>query len=300
MKKSFPVLLLILAVTVFSCKKNNTVTESTSALQNAVNADTTLSIFSAAVNRASETGLLQQPGPVTVIAPFNDAFRAAGIDAAAVNAMSVATVDSMVKYWFIAGTVQPSSSVDSSITTLLGLPVFGAGDGSNIYFNGAAAVLQSGITGNTVLYKATSLILPPSLSPAQYLQADPSLSLFNEAMQRTGLINTLTGGWYTILAPDNTAFANAGFPDITSIDNADINTLTNIIKYHIINAEYFSNNLSGSISVSTDEGGSINVANNGGTIVITGNNSGPAGITKANILLSGNVIMHKIDTVLLP
>jgi uncharacterized surface protein with fasciclin (FAS1) repeats len=277
------------------------VTETLSPLQTAVNADSSLSIFNAAISRASETELLQKADPLTAIIPVNDAFRLAGINAAAINTMPVSTVDSMVKYFFFSSVNQPASSSDSGINTLVGLPVYGAYDGTNIYFNGAVAVPQTSVASNVVLYKINTLLLPPVYSIAQYLQADPSLTLFNEAMQRTGLINSFNSGWYTVLIPDNTAFANAGYPDIASIDNADLTTLTNIINYHIINAPYFSNNLNGTIAVSTDEGATVNVSNSGGAIQVTGNsNTSPATVTSANILLAGNVIVHKINGVLLP
>lgn len=301
MKRAITGSFIIMSTVFFSCKKDSVSSTASTPLQSFLSSDSSLSIFNAAISRAGETALLQQSSTITIIAPVNNAFRAAGMDLPTINAMPVATLDSMVKYCFLNGSISPDQANNQSYATLDNLPVYGYLDGSTIYFNGNTVNLQTGTTGNAMIYESSKLLIPPYITLPGLLQSDPSLSLFNEAMNRTGIINNLGNGWYTIFAPDNNAFANAGFPDIASIDNADINTLTNIINYHILNAGYFSNNISGSSNVSTDEGASLSIVNNGGVIQLTGNsNSGPATVTTANLLPYQNIIVHKIDGVLLP
>ena len=299
MKRTFIGFMLLVSTAFFSCKKDSSVSSTAVPIQTVISTDTSFSILNAAISRASETALLQQTGYFTLVAPSNDAFRAAGIDTVAINAMPVTTVDSMVKYLFISGVAKPSTNNDSLFIPTLGLPIYGSTYGTNTYFNGAVSVQQTTVAGTALLYKSSNLLLPPAYSLAQWLQSDPTLTLFNEAMIRTGIINNLTTGWYTVFVPDNTAFANAGYPDIASIDNADITALTNLINYNIINAAYFSNKLNGALS--TDEGAAI-VATNLGTVVqVAGHsNTSQLTVTKANILLAGNIIAHKINGVLLP
>ncbi len=301
MKRAITGSFIIMSTVFFSCKKDSISSTATTPLQNFISSDSSLSIFNAAVSRAGETALLQQGNPVTIILPVNNAFRTAGMDLSAINAMPLATLDSMVKYCFLNGSISPDQANNQSYATMDNLPVYGYLDGSTVYFNGNAVSPQSGSTGYEQIYDSSKLLIPPYITLPGLLQSDPTLSLFNEAMNRTGIINNLNNGWYTIFAPDNNAFANAGYPDIASIDNADINTLTNIINYHILNAGYFSNNLSGTSNVSTDEGASLSIVNNGGVIQLTGNsNSSPATVTTANLLPYQNIIVHKIDGVLLP
>lgn len=59
---------------------------------------------------------------------------------------------------------------------------------------------------------------------------DSDLSTLNAAIQKSGVASQLNGTQYTLFAPTNQAFTDAGI-DINSIDAA---TLAEIIKYHMI------------------------------------------------------------------
>lgn len=60
-----------------------------------------------------------------------------------------------------------------------------------------------------------------------------SFSMFYDAMQRTGIDTLLNGKEYTLLVPDNNAFAGAGItPD--SLARVPVETLRKLLLYHII------------------------------------------------------------------
>ncbi|MCS6822367.1 MAG: fasciclin domain-containing protein [Microscillaceae bacterium] len=61
---------------------------------------------------------------------------------------------------------------------------------------------------------------------------DPELSMFAQAIQRTGVKKTIGFPLISLLAPTNQAFQAAG---ITDVNTVDLTTLTNIVNYHIIN-----------------------------------------------------------------
>jgi uncharacterized surface protein with fasciclin (FAS1) repeats len=287
-----------------SCKKDNTTNPTNqTVLQAYISSDTSLTYFNAAIVRANDAQLFGGTDSITVLAPTNSAFIAAGISLSAINALPVSTLDSLIRYYIVPSSVTLSTGMYTSYNSLLGLPVYGVGaaDGITSYFNGTIAFKETLPPGNAALYELNIPLIPPAASLNQLLATDTTLTLLAEALQRTNLGASLgTSSWNTLLAPDNNAFRNAGYADIAAIDNADVNTLTNIIQYHILTGEYFTNNFD-QASVSSFEGETIAVTNTNGIPVFTGNNNtGAAAITIANELAGSNIIVQKIDHVLLP
>jgi uncharacterized surface protein with fasciclin (FAS1) repeats len=100
--------------------------------------------------------------------------------------------------------------------------------------------------------------------------------------------------------PTNNAFSNAGFPDIASIDAADINALTQILSYHVVSNKYFENDLANQTSLVTLQGGSIQISTvNGLQLLGNSDPTTPASLVN-NGILSGNVLTYKINSVLTP
>lgn len=95
----------------------------------------------------------------------------------------------------------------------------------------------------------TAPVVAPSPSLVDVISSNSSYSILNAAIQKTGLTGLLSSNaQFTILAPNNTAFAtlaapynsaatiNALNPSVTA-DAAQITTLQNIILYHIISGK---------------------------------------------------------------
>jgi uncharacterized surface protein with fasciclin (FAS1) repeats len=69
----------------------------------------------------------------------------------------------------------------------------------------------------------------------QILQSSFGVSLFNAALNYTGLADSLSGsGPYTIFAPGDAAFDSMGIHTAAQIDTMDKATLTHLLKYHIL------------------------------------------------------------------
>lgn len=70
---------------------------------------------------------------------------------------------------------------------------------------------------------------------AEKINADPNYSILRNALNRTGLINTIGNrtGSYTVFAPDNNAFIASGLSDAT-VSALPIATLTGLVQYHIV------------------------------------------------------------------
>ena len=115
------------------------------------------------------------------------------------------------------------------------------------------------------------------------------------ALAHADLVSTLQGdGPFTVFAPTDQAFTDAGI-DLASFDTPEENaTLANILLYHVLAGDVASSQVTDGLSVVMANGdkASFTVAN--GTVMI-----GEATVTTADVEASNGVI-HVIDKVLMP
>lgn len=115
------------------------------------------------------------------------------------------------------------------------------------------------------------------------------------ALSQANLVATLQGdGPFTVFAPTDQAFADAGI-DLTSFDtDAENDTLVDILTYHVV---------SGSVLSSALTDGLTATALNGDDVTFTVNDAGvkvnDANVTAADVVASNGVV-HIIDKVLMP
>ena len=301
MKKIFRVAIPVMAsfCALNSCQKTNSSTPSPSTpAQTYLSSDTSLALYNALVIKANDTYMLTSTDSITVLAPTDSAFAVAGISAQTIAGWSTTFADSVLRYHYIDASANLVSGSYTSFGSLLSPAVYGFTDGTNYYFNGSPAMKATLTSGTATIYKLNNVLQIPAASVSQWLSADTSLSFFTEALARTGLGASLgVSGWNTLFAPVNSAFIGYGF---TNVDTLDVNVLSNIIQYHILNGQYFSNTLASQVTVGAEEGGYINITSGTGTLQLTGTgNTSPATLLSANNL-AGTVIVHKIDHLLLP
>ena len=289
-----------------SCSKKNITIQpivSSTPLQALINSDTSLSIYYAAVKKAGANALYGGTDSAIVLIPGDSAFKAQGITLTTINAMSAAGADSLLRYHYIPGAVALVAGAYNVYNSKLGRPVYGYGviDSSGVYFNGISASFQKLPGSNATVYKLKAPLQIPAGSAAQLIANDTLLSYFAEALKHTG-INIVPGsGWNTVLAPVNAAFIAAGYPSLESIDNADISTLSNILRYHVLPGQYFTNTLAGLSSLPTQQGSNINIGFPDSMLQFTGlGNTTAATVTKANRIAGSSVIIHEINEVLMP
>jgi uncharacterized surface protein with fasciclin (FAS1) repeats len=292
-----------------ACHKDNSTPNPTptptanTPLQSYISGDTSLSIFNAAITKAGDGTLYGGTDSVTVLAPTNDAFRAAGISAASINNMSASAVDSLLRYHFINGSANLKTGSYNSYTSELGSRVYGYGGSTDSnYFNGAQAT-RVAVPGSTAtVYRLNSTLGIPYGTGADYLQSDTSLSYFSEALTHSGINLSSDTGWTTVLAPTNSAFRTAGYNSLSDIDNADSATLRHTLMYHVLPGEYFTNSYNGLSSVQTSNtGSSINIGTGATGTTFTGaGNSSSVGFAGSNVLAGNNTIYQPINGVLTP
>lgn len=271
-------------------------------LQTLINNDTSLSLFHRMLLAANETGLLAD-NTVTLLIPTNAAFRAAGYSEVIIDSLKPSVADRIISYHFITQRAEPGNNSYAPYPTHLGFPVFGQLDNNQqIWFNGATAG-DTAIAGKALIYRLNAVLLSPRDSLSIQLSSDSTLSFTAELFHRTGLDTTLSQsqGPFTILAPVNTAWRNAGYDSIPQIDSADLNTMTTLAKYHVLTDRLFTNTLFGLNSVVTLQGGSLTVGVTNGVLHFAGaGNASPANLLTGDQPAGNTFVIHKIDELLSP
>jgi uncharacterized surface protein with fasciclin (FAS1) repeats len=240
---------------------------------------------------------------MTVLIPTNAAFRSAGYSASYIDSLKASKADRLIRYHFSHSRITiTDTGVYHPYNTFLGYAVYGMSDGKLNWFNGVPAKRDTSFHGKSIVYRLTLPLLPAADSLTTLLASDSSLSFLAEVFRRTNLYDSLLlSGSFTLLAPTNKAFQNAGFSSIGSIDSANPNTLIRLAKYQVVVGSYFTNTLAGLTSLPTLEGGTVAVSRQNGLIQFTGkSNMLAAGLLLGNQPAGNTIVVHRIDQVLAP
>jgi uncharacterized surface protein with fasciclin (FAS1) repeats len=264
------------------------------------------SILEAAVVRAGLDDDLKA-GTLTVFAPTDAAFQAAGLTVATVNQTDAATLQSILQYHVVNGKQTAASlptGTNSAVTTLSGGTIYVTKNNAAVSINGATVTTPDVAASNGVIHVVDKVLMPPTGNLVQVAQADPKFSFLVAAVVRasegsTNVAQVLSGnGPYTVFAPTNQAFIDAGFSNEDAIRQADPATLTKILTYHVVGARVFSTNLA-SGNVTTLQGENVTVTLGNSVTVKGASNATASTVTMANVVATNGVI-HVIDKVLLP
>jgi uncharacterized surface protein with fasciclin (FAS1) repeats len=285
-----------------SCKKNENTNNTNSAVLKTIQSDPTLSIFSAIEAKSGDNELFTNGYSYAV--PEDNSFISEGISSTSIQNLSQATCDSIIRYFTIPSVINFNGTANTEIslaTSLTGAKLYADSTATGIYFNGVLTDATPVTSGSSVIYKLMDAPPLPQPSITAITASDPDLSLFNEAITRTNLSSNFTNGNYTLLMPNNNAFINAGYPDIASIDSADINVLTQLLFYHVIPNTFFTQDMALQSNLNTLQGGNIAIDNSSSVLQLKGNSDPmtPAVILSKGIP-AGNVVAFKISQVLIP
>lgn len=303
--------LLLTSLLMAGCDKDDdpVPTPSPKTIAEIVSGDTSFSFLLAAAVKAGLDGALAGTSPLTVFAPTNNAFRAAGYaTAASVSAEDASTLSSILLYHILDGTVEASdvpAGPNASVTTKGGLAVYATSNSSGVFINGIQVTEADITASNGVIHVIGSVLIPPSGNIVETAVATPDFSYLVAAVLRastgtTDVAAALSGpGPLTVFAPTNQAFINAGFTTIDDVNNADPDELAAILTYHVIAARVFSSDLTNGLQPATLNGGTVTINLGTGATVTGAGNATASNITATNIVATNGVI-HVIDQVLLP
>ncbi len=292
-----------------SCKKSSS--SKPGSIYATLAANPNYSVLTVAVDKAGLKATLDQMGQskLTLFAPDNAAFAAAGIDAAALASLPDSTLKAILLYHVLPGAVQSGQIPQASntpVTTVNGKPVYATRTSTNAVFVNGIAVTKANINcTNGIIHQISGVLLPAIGTIVETAQANSNLSLLVAAVLRasqgsTNVAAVLSGdGPLTVFAPTNQAFSAAGFPTEASINAADPNTLTSILTYHVVSGRVFSSDLVNGSMPATVNGGKVQISV-GQTVQVKGNNNTTAANVVAANIVTTNGVVHVIDQVLLP
>ena len=276
-----------------------------------VASDSRFNYLGVAVARAglSET-LNDKDASLTLFAPTDDAFKAAGFNSIDAVANAPADVLKNILLYHALGSEVKAAQIplgaNTSVNTVQGAPVFVTRNSSNKVFVNGVSVIQKDIEAkNGVIHVINRVLIPPPGTIVDAAVGNANLSFLVAAVLRasTGSTNVAavlsSAGPFTVFAPTNDAFKNAGFATIDAINSADPNTLTAILTYHVIAARIFSSDLSEGAEPATVNGEKVTISLAGGPTVKGKSNTTASKIIDTDIVTTSGVV-HVIDQILLP
>ena len=251
----------------------------------------------AAVIQAGLLETLQGPGPFTVFAPTDQAFTEAGLDLEALNTPDgMATLADILQYHVVAGNV-PSTALSDCMTTeaLNGQPLSFA-VGTSVMVNDATVTSADVNTSNGVIHVIDKVLTPTDLPndvPRTAACTGQHHSLVSAVVQ-AGLLETLQGdGPFTVFAPTDQAFADAGI-DLVDFDTPEgKEALADLLQYHVLSGAVPAADVTDCMSATAVNGHPL-AFNVGTSVTVNG-----ATVTAMDVPTS-NGLIHVIDRVLMP
>ena len=276
--------------------------------------DSTLSSFEALMVKANLSLTFDGTDPYTVFAPDNAAFAASGITTAVINGYSQVQAQTIFLYHTLISKVMAAdlpAGPNAAVTTFASDSVFVTKDANASIFVNGNNLIQADISAdNGIIHKINRVLYPPAtnIEEAILLNGLDSLAkaiarATNDSTGDNSLDSILNSSIVTMFAPTDSAFAYLDSLWSTNIDSVGMDTLVNVLKYHITPGRIFSSDLAeGPLTMFSGGNALIGLTNGpGGGPSITGTNNGgnSSNIVGPNII-SRNGVVHIIDRVLLP
>lgn len=255
-----------------------------------------LSTLVSAVQAAGLASTLEGPGPFTVFAPTNAAFKKLGKKTLTALLADPSALSKVLLYHVAPGKLMAADVVGKSSTTTAdsNLPIAFQALNGKVFVNNARILVTDIQATNGVIHVIDTVLQPPTKDIVDTLASRPNAKTLVSAVQAANLAATLKGsGPFTVFAPTDAAFAKLGKKTLNAL-LADPTTLSSILTYHVLSGEVFSPAAAKLTSAKTVNGANITISVKKGSLFI--NN---ARVVTADVLTTNGVI-HVIDTVLLP
>jgi transforming growth factor-beta-induced protein len=298
-----------------SCEKTET-DEAKNIVELAQETDDLSSLVAALTDSRHTTdfvSILSGSTAYTVFAPTNTAFQALLDSDPSWNSISdipIATLDAVLKFHVIAGSVKSTDLSASYANTLSTGPNMEAVSlqidvAPAVQFNGNTSPVQVDIeASNGVVHTIDKVMLPPNVvNLASNGSAFTSLvAALTDSRHTTNFITVLNGtGPFTVFAPTNDAFqallnSNTAW---NSISDIPIATLDAVLKYHVVSgANVQANELTNGQNIAMLSTDSVSVDLSAGAKLMTSSNQ-TVSITATDVQ-GTNGVVHVVDKVLLP
>ncbi|WP_313264053.1 fasciclin domain-containing protein [Sphingobacterium sp.] len=208
-----------------------------------------LTYLATALYKSGLNKVLMQAGSYTLLAPSDDAYKAAGYqNPAAVYAEPVSKLTEQGNYHILKAPLLftgKALKMNQEEETLLGTKVYWSrvkrGQDTLTTINGGRLLQADTKAANGVMQVLDRLLVANVHSNLkQALAANVDLSLFYQALKAAGLLESLAGtANYTVFALNNTAIKQMGYPDLEAIEKADPAALKKLLSYHVAKERKF-------------------------------------------------------------
>jgi len=262
-----------------------------------------LSTLVTALKAGNLVATLEGTGPFTVFAPTDEAFAKLPslYRQLLLDPKNVKTLQKVLTYHVSAGAVLSKDIVDKEvIRTVEGQDVIAhvtKAHDDHIMINDAYVTTADVVASNGVIHIVDSVLMPPDmLAIGNLTAATPGLTTLATALKAAELVDTLnTAGPFTVFAPTDEAFAALPKASLAYLlEPSNIDSLQQLLKYHVVAGSVKSTALTNGESVKTLEGKAVSV-----TVSATGIKINSATVTTADVLALNGVV-HIIDEVLMP
>jgi uncharacterized surface protein with fasciclin (FAS1) repeats len=243
---------------------------------------------------------LQGDGPFTVFAPTDDAFAAAGIDLTSFDTDEEnATLADILLYHVYSGAVNAADVTDGMTVAMVNGDdaSFTVSSDGTVMIGDATVTTADVISSNGVIHVIDTVLMPPA-----DLVDIPSVAVGTgvhtalvAALTKADLVSTLQGdGPFTVFAPTDQAFTDAGIDLDSFSTDEEIATLADILTYHVVAGSVLSTDLEDKTTTTAVNGDSLAFAVDADGVMVN-----DANVVSADVLASNGVV-HVIDKVLMP
>jgi uncharacterized surface protein with fasciclin (FAS1) repeats len=253
----------------------------------------------AALTKADLVTTLQGDGPFTVFAPTDQAFTDAGIDLDSFTTdEDIATLTDILLYHVYSGAVNAADVTDGlTVTMVNGDEASFTVTAEAVMVGDATVTLADVPASNGVIHVIDKVLMPPVDLVDIPTVADGTgiHTALVAALTKANLVSTLQGdGPFTVFAPTDQAFTDAGIDLDSFTTDEDIATLTDILLYHVYSGAVNAADVTDGLTVTMVNGDEASFTVADGTVMVGG-----ATVTIADVAASNGVI-HVIDKVLMP
>lgn len=299
-----------------SCEKEETANDPKNIVELAQETSNLSSLLAALTDTRHTTDfatLLSGTDAYTVLAPTNDAFQSLLDSEPSWNSIAdipITTLDAVLKFHVIAGTVNSTDLSESYTNTLSTGPnskpiSLQIGVSPIVIFNNTATPIDTDITAsNGVIHTINQVMIPPNVVTLSLNNSlfSSLVAALTDSRHTTDFVTILSGtGPFTVFAPSNDAFQALLDSDSNwnSVADIPIATLDAVLQYHVVNGSNVQ-------STELTDGQNITMLNNGSVTVdlssgakLTSSSNQTINITGTDVQGSNGVV-HVIDNVMLP
>jgi uncharacterized surface protein with fasciclin (FAS1) repeats len=259
-------------------------------------------VLEAAVTAAGLVDALSADGPLTVFAPIDDAFATLleALGYTAEELLAYPGLTDILLYHVVGAQALSTDLTDGQeVTTLLGQDVLVTINENGVFINQSQVTVADITADNGVVHVIDAVLVPEPVvttTVVDIIVESDVHTMLEDALIATDLIGVLSGeGPFTVFAPTDEAHeALMAALGITLEELLAYEGLSDVLLYHVVEAQALSTDLSDGQEITTLLGADVQVTITGEGVFIN-----QAQVIVAD-LIADNGVVHVIDAVMLP